>query len=150
MKQAGPFKLIFASDHAGAELQSKLLDYANSQGHSCIEIGKTAGESVDYPDVVQEALTAFQEHAAQYLILTCGSGIGVSISANRDPNIRAVLALNPSQAQMARAHNHANCLCLAGRSTSFDAGKKIFDAFLEGSEDRADRHCRRVRKLGDL
>ena len=150
MKQAGPFKLIFASDHAGAELRSKLLDYANSLGHSCIEIGKTAAESVDYPDVVLEALRVFKEHDAQYLILTCGSGIGVSISANRDPKIRAVLASNPEQAQMARAHNHANCLCLAGRFTSFDAGKQIFDAFLEGVEDRADRHSRRVGKLGDL
>jgi len=150
MRTKGSYKLIFASDHAGAEFRAHLSNYAATKGHNCTQIGKSAEESVDYPDIVRDALKEFHSLSGDFLILLCGSGIGVSIAANRDPSIRAVVALDPEQARMAREHNHANCLCMGSRFLSTQKGVEILESFLMAAEDHAERHSRRVGKLGEL
>ncbi|PCJ17861.1 MAG: ribose-5-phosphate isomerase [Candidatus Cloacimonadota bacterium] len=143
-------KIILGSDHGGSDYLkeiSKLLETMK------IEISTPCGfpfESIDYPDVVKRCVEDYNKLKADFIILVCGSGVGVSIAANRYENIRAVLTSNPYQAQLAREHNHANCLCFGQRLYGIDQVKEVIKIFINtiGSEDM--RHLRRIEKLGDL
>ena len=153
-------KLIIASDHAGFEfkeaLQAKAAVLLAEQGFEFLDIGTHSLESVDYPDYSQkffETLTPAQkvpmslENRAPCGVLICGSGVGVSIKANRYPEIRAVLAESSTVAKLARAHNHANVLCMGARIVSLEQALKILTVFLTTAPDEDERHVRRVKKL---
>ena len=149
---AGNFQstVVFSSDHGGVGLRKQLVAHAKSIGCVVHDVGPSSPDSIDYPDQVQKALAEFYKLNADFIVLICGSGIGVSMAANRDRRIRAVVAANSVQAQLARQHNHANCLCLGARLTNFGEAKEIFNCFMQTEPDMSERHCRRVAQLGAL
>ena len=100
----GSTKIVFASDHAALEFKKALMSSATEKGCEVINSGPVTTEPVDYPAVVNEALDLFHSSRADFIVLLCGSGIGVSIAANRDPKIRGFEALETEQAKIGRAH----------------------------------------------
>jgi ribose 5-phosphate isomerase B len=142
-------KVLIASDHAGFELKQSLIEHAEKIGVTFSDLGTHSTESVDYPD--------FADHLCQKLIqlgpnshlgiLICGSGVGVSIAANRYREVRAVLAETPEIATLGREHNHANVLCLGARFLDTEHALTIIKAFLTATPDLGERHSRRVQKL---
>ena len=113
--------LIIASDHAGLKLKQKLVAWLKNQG-------------LDYVDYAKKAIDYFSKNCdanTDKLILVCGSGVGMSIVANRQQNIRAVLAYSSKQAKQGRNHNNCNCLCLGGRNTGYLKAKHIVNVFLK-------------------
>jgi ribose 5-phosphate isomerase B len=141
--------LFIASDHAGFELKESLKALAPNLGITLTDLGTHSKESVDYPDYAHSLCKALiQAGAETYLgILICGSGVGVSIAANRHPEIRAVLAETSEIAALGREHNHANVLCLGARFLDATKAAAIVKAFIEAKPDLGERHLRRVIKL---
>jgi len=140
--------IVFASDHGGINLRESLARECSRRGYEIFDASSDQKGSVDYPDVVSSALKTFHEKKAHFLVLVCGSGVGVSIAANRDPLIRAVCTDSVTVARLAREHNHANCLCLGERLTGPDLAREVLQEFLGTSVDSDERHRRRVSKLG--
>ncbi|MBL8049436.1 MAG: RpiB/LacA/LacB family sugar-phosphate isomerase [Chthonomonas sp.] len=140
-------KLVFGSDHAGFRYRQMLAEHARNLGHSVTEVGAEGLESYDYPDASDALAPYLLESKADLGVLICGSGIGVSIRANRYPHIRAALCTTVELGQLARQHNHANVLCLGERIISEELARGIFDAFLATKPDNEQRHEKRVKKL---
>ncbi len=141
-------KIAIGSDHAGAVTKSDIAEYLQSQGHEVEILGaKTADDSYDYPMAADLVAHEIHCNRAEVGILVCGSGIGVSIRANRFNFIRAALCTNAETAKLARLHNHANVLCLGERTTPKGDILGIVDAFLNQDIDRNERHIRRVEQL---
>jgi len=143
-------KIVLSSDHGGTELRQSLAKFCSQAGHQVVELGPDVACSVDYPTEVQTAVREYLAQAADFLILVCGSGVGVSIAANRHRQIRAVLTDNPYVAALSRQHNHANCLCLGQRVIGLDLAIAVLQAFLDGQCDQSERHVRRVKQLEEL
>ena len=143
--------LLIASDHAGFELKEALKDRAGQLGATFTDLGTHTKDSVDYPDyahaLARELLRPGSD--AGLGILICGSGVVVSIAANRHPGIRAVLAESPEIARLGREHNHANVLCLGARFLTPDQAIEVIRAFLNATPESGERHVRRVQKLGE-
>lgn len=137
-------RLALGSDHAGIELKVQIKDYLISQGHEVESLGAESTEPYDYPLASDAVACSILEGRTELGILVCGSGIGVSIRANRHKGIRAALCLDQEMARLARAHNHANVLCLPGRGVESNESIQIIESFLNGPEDHAERHDRRV------
>ena len=137
--------IIIASDHAGFELKEFLK--TSLKNHKFIDLGTNSDASVDYPDFGFAAAKAIAEGKADFAIVICGSGIGISIAANREPKARCALCLNPEMAEMARKHNNANILALGARYTGQIEALNIITAFLN-TEFEGGRHENRVKKLG--
>lgn len=141
--------VFIAADHAGVKLKSLLCEQLKNQAH-VVDLGPVSDESVDYPDYADllckkmETESDFKEQV--FGILICGSGIGMSIRANRFSFVRAALCLTVEMARLARAHNHANVLCLASRLVDDSTNLKIVEMFLATSFEGG-RHERRVQKL---
>src|SRR5260221_5801942 len=138
--------LAIGSDHGGYELKELLKYYLQKRGVAVSDFGATSKESTDYPDYAQAVARSVAEHHHQLGLLVCTSGIGMSIAANKVPGARAALVWDEHAAQLARQHNNANVLCLAGNGTEPDLAKRIVDAFLSASFDGG-RHERRVHKI---
>lgn len=138
--------LFIASDHAGLELKARLKQEIG--GVTWADLGPQSADSVDYPDYADKLAAQVGSTPGSLGILICGSGIGMSIAANRHPAIRAALVENPSGARLARQHNHANVLCLGARFLAPPYAVEIVRAWLEATPDEDPRHARRVAKLG--
>ncbi len=143
--------LLIASDHAGFELKEALKKRAGALGVTFSDLGTHSLDSVDYPDYAHAlARELLKTGASASLgILICGSGVGVSIAANRHPGIRAVLAESPEIARLGREHNHANVLCLGARFLNPEEAIEVIKAFLNATPESGERHVRRVQKLGE-
>lgn len=143
-------KIVLTSDHAGALLKNVLNEYLTDKGeYELIVLGPTDDkDSVDYPDMAKMGVEAMQNDIATRGIFICGSGIGMSIAANRYPFIRAALVYQELGAEMARRHNDANVLCLGGRMTDDETAKACVDLFLT-TPFEGGRHQCRVEKLGE-
>ena len=141
-------RIALASDHAAIELKATLRDWLIEQGHEVADLGPETTDSVDYPDFGYKLAGVVAEGTAERGIALCGSGIGISISVNRNPNIRCALVSEPLSAALAREHNDANCLALGARLTGVDMAKACVTAFLE-TEFAGGRHQRRVDKLSN-
>lgn len=139
-------KIAFANDHAAAEVRQALLSHLSALGHEIVDCGTPGTDSVDYPDMAELAISHYLAGRVERVILVCGSGVGMSIAANRHPEIRCVLAVDPWTAQMARAHNDANTLALRARNQNPDTNLQILDEFLSGQFEGG-RHGRRIAKL---
>jgi ribose 5-phosphate isomerase B len=139
-------KIVIASDHAGFALKEAVKNALVESGHDVADMGTDSTASVDYPDFGARA--AAQVHSGRFErgVLICGSGIGMSVAANRFPGVRAVLAHNIWSARMARAHNDANVLCLGERITGVGLAMDILDTFLT-TPFEGGRHQTRVAKL---
>ena len=131
-----------ASDHAGIDLKTTLAEHLGKKGINVVNHGTDSRESCDYP-VLAHKLCAAVEATGEPGILICGTGIGVSIAANRHAGIRAALCTTELHARFARLHNNANVLCLGARVTGVELAQAIVDAFLEASFEGG-RHQRRL------
>lgn len=142
-----PETIAIASDHAGVSLKETLKEALGARGFLVNDLGPHSKDSVDYPDFAARLTKLVAGHKGSRGILICGSGIGMSMAANRVKGIRAALCRSVEDAQLARAHNDANVLCLGERMTDAGTAKDILDAFLTTSFDGG-RHQARVEKMG--
>lgn len=142
-------KIAFGCDHRGYALKEALVAYARQQGHEPIDFGTDSEESCDYVDHGRAAAEAVARGEADIGVLICGSGIGMSMVANKVPGVRAGLALNELMAKMTRAHNDANMLALSADQTDETLAQAIFDVFIATSFEGG-RHARRVAKMVKL
>lgn len=142
-----PEKIFIASDHAGFELKEFLVKELTKLGFLVSDLGcDSAEKSVDYPDYAKKLCQKITAKNNLRGILICGSGIGISIAANRFKHIRAALCYSAKAAKLSRAHNDANVLCLGARLTKNSSALSIAKAFLSSKFEGA-RHERRVAKL---
>jgi ribose 5-phosphate isomerase B len=135
--------ILFASDHAGLILKRHLISYLEEQGRTCRDLGTDDGSSVDYPEFAHRLAEEITGGRAEKGVLVCGSGIGMSMAANRHREVRAALCHDLYTAEMARRHNNANVLCLGGRLLGPDLAERMIDVFL-ATEFEGGRHQRRV------
>ena len=141
--------LAIASDHGGVELKHSLTIYLQESGTEVADLGTNGSESVDYPDYAQKLSEWVEKNPGNMGILICGSGIGMSIAANRNPNIRAALCHDGLSASLSRKHNDANVLCLGARLIGIETAKDCVNEFLN-SEFEGGRHQKRIDKLSIL
>jgi ribose 5-phosphate isomerase B len=138
--------LALGSDHAGFELKEFIKKYLTEKGFEIIDFGTDSNKSVDYPDFAHPVAKAINDGVYETGILICGSGNGVSIVANKYPNVRAALCWREELADLARRHNNANILSLPARFISFEEAIKIVDLFLSTSFE-GERHQLRIDKI---
>jgi glycine hydroxymethyltransferase len=138
--------VALGSDHAGYELKKALKLHLEQRGLIVADFGAYSGDSTDYPDYAQSVSLAVANGKAQFGVLVCTTGIGMSIAANKIPGIRAALVSDEEMAVMTRQHNDANVVCIAAKTTSRDEAEKIVDAFLN-AKFQGGRHERRVNKM---
>ena len=141
--------LVVGSDHGGYELKEAILDLLQKKAIEYIDFGTDNSASVDYPDFAVKVAGAVSSGDAQLGILICGTGIGMSISANKFVGVRAALAHDEFTAQMAREHNNANILVMGGRVLTPDQGKKLVEIWLD-SEFEGGRHQKRLDKISAI
>ena len=139
-------KLVIGNDHAGVDLKNMIKEHLRKQGHEVINIGTNTLDSVDYPDIAKELSKYILKGKAQYGILICGTGIGISVSANKVEGIRAALAHNEFTAKLSRLHNNANVIALGARVIGDELAKACVDTFI-GTEFEGGRHAKRVCKI---
>jgi ribose 5-phosphate isomerase B len=138
--------LGMASDHAGLELKRALMSELEKRGVVMREFGTTTSDSCDYPDFAHAVGRAIEGGEIERAILVCGTGVGMSIAANRHAAVRAVVCSEPLSARMARQHNDANVLCIGARVIGIGTAIDIVDAFL-AAEFEGGRHATRVAKI---
>ena len=139
-------KLWVANDHAAFALKDELIELATKLGWQVDDLGAMAGESVDYPDMADRLAQSYDGQAPDRGLLICGSGIGISIAANRHGHIRAALCADATAARLCREHNDANVICFGARLTGAEVAKEALTAFLS-TPFEGGRHQRRVDKL---
>lgn len=140
-------KIVIASDHAGFSLKQTLIEFAMQKGFDVMDLGvESDNQSVDYPDYGRKAVEAVIKGEATFAVLLCGTGIGMSILANRFQEIRAALCHTEFEAEVARKHNNANILCLGGRVIGVEIAKKCLETFLT-TDFEGGRHQRRLDKI---
>ncbi len=142
--------IVIACDHAGFEYKNKLIMYLTARGYNVEDKGTYTPESCDYPIPVHRLCTEITEGNCPRGILICGTGIGVSIAANKHPGIRAALCGDKFSAEATREHNNANVLCMGARVISFELACEISEIFLNTAALDEDRHRRRVKMIEDL
>ena len=142
-------KVMTGSDHAGLRLRAEAVRVAREAGLEVEDLGPFSADSVDYPDYAKAVAEAVAAGKARLGILVCGTGIGMSIAANKVRGVRAAHCTTEFEARMARAHNDANVLCLGERVVGLGLGGAIVKAFLDGAFEGG-RHERRVQKVKDL
>jgi ribose 5-phosphate isomerase B len=142
-------KVIAGSDHAGLALRAEAVKIAREQGFEVEDLGPFSGESVDYPDYARKVADAVASGRARFGVLVCGTGIGMSIAANKVKGVRAAVCTSEFEARMARAHNDANVLCIGERVLGGGLGAAVVTAFLTAPFEGG-RHERRVEKIRAL
>jgi len=140
--------VAIACDHAGYVLKEEIKEYLNAKGYSVVDLGTDGPDSVDYPDFGYAMGTAIEDGTAAQGILICGSGIGISIAANRNPAVRAALCQSGLAARLSREHNNANVLALGARLIGVETALDCVDLFLNTQFVGGERHERRLGKLG--
>jgi len=142
-------RILIANDHGAIELKSSLVNILQEKGHIVENIGVDTSESVDYPDIARKAVQRYLAGGFDFGILCCGSGIGISIAANKFPGIRCAQIFDLYTAEMCKKHNNANFIAFGGRNTYsvpiIDMIEKYMLAEFEGG-----RHALRVKKIDDL
>jgi RpiB/LacA/LacB family sugar-phosphate isomerase len=138
--------ILFASDHAGFELKELLAEHARESGHEVLDLGPANEDPVDYPDYAHDLARRIAAGDAERGVLICGTGIGMSMVANRHSRVRAALCHDAFTAELARRHNNANVLCMGGRTTGPGVAIQMLDIFLATPFDGG-RHAKRVDKV---
>lgn len=138
--------IILACDHAGWTLKEQLKKFFNKQNITTIDVGTYSKDMVDYPDFAKAGNLKVAENNSNVGIYICGSGLGMCMSANRNPKIRAALCVNEKYANLARAHNNANVLVLPARFISQQKAIKIVKEFLT-TKFEGGRHAKRIKKI---
>lgn len=140
------YDFALGSDHAGFERKEAIKKHLADRGLTLLDLGTHSIDSVDYPDFAKKVAETVQAKKAKQGVLVCGTGIGVAITANKVLGVRAAQACTPFMAEMARAHNDANILCLGARVIDAPTSLQIVDAWLNASFEGG-RHERRVKKI---
>lgn len=146
-------RIAVGSDHAGFEMpepfyKPEIMDYLAAKGHEVIDCGTNGPESVDYPDFAERVCRAILSGEAERGVLICGTGMGISMAANRHRGIRAAVVVTSEMAELSRSHNNANVICLGRRTTTLEACKAYIDIWLETPFSGGERHERRIAKMG--
>lgn len=139
--------VIIGADHGGYELKAAVVSHLKAGGHEVEDIGTNSGDSVDYPDYAHQVACDVAAGTHDFGILCCTSGIGMSIAANKHPDIRAAIADDAETAKITRTHNNSNVLCLSGARVTSEQATAIVDTFLTTAFESGGRHERRVDKL---
>lgn len=144
-------RIGIGADHGGFDLKGALIKAIkeNRKNVELVDFGTNSAESVDYPDMATPVVNALLAGEITHGILICGTGIGISIAANRHKGIRAALVYDLETAKLAKSHNNANILCLGGRTTPLTLAKQLVEKWLDTPfEEKEGRHLRRIEKLG--
>lgn len=139
-------EIVIGADHAGYALKEFLKPKLTEMGYTIKDFGTDSEESMDYPDVIHPLASAIQEKKYEKGIIICGSGIGVSMVANKYPLVRAALCWNNEVTKLCRMHNNANILAMPGRFIDFDDAFEMVKTFLSTNFEGG-RHERRVNKI---
>lgn len=139
-------KLVIGNDHAGVEFKEKIVKALEEKGHEVINVGTNSLDSVDYPDIAALVCEKVLDGKAKYGIIICGTGIGISIAANKIKGIRAALVYNEFTARLSRLHNDANVIALGARVIGDELGLACIETFIN-TEFEGGRHARRVNKI---
>ncbi len=139
-------KILIANDHGAVDLKFRIVKHLESKGFQCENIGVDTGDSVDYPDMAEKACSQYLSGDYDTGILCCGTGIGISISANKIDGIRCALPQDCFAASMARMHNNANFIAFGGRIEYGDTIEDMLDSFFD-NEFEGGRHQNRVNKI---
>jgi ribose 5-phosphate isomerase B len=142
-------KIALSCDHRGATIYQTLVDLVQSLGHEMLDVPTACGPSADYPDLAWAVARAVADGRAQRGVLICGSGIGMSIAANKVPGVRAALVHDDITAEVSRRHNDANVLCLSADMLGIRLIEKIVQIWL-ATEFEGGRHARRVNKIAAI
>jgi ribose 5-phosphate isomerase B len=144
-----PVRIAIGSDHAGLHLRAEVAKVLRERGLEVNDLGPHGPESVDYPDFAAKVCAEIASGRATLGVLVCGTGIGMSIAANKIHGIRAALCHTEFEARMARAHNDANVLCLGERVTGAGVAASVLAAFVDGFFEGG-RHAKRLEKINAL
>jgi ribose 5-phosphate isomerase B len=142
-------KIAVGSDHGGLDLKKIVIDVLITDGIEVTDVGTDSSDSVDYPDYAEKVARLVIEKKADLGILVCGTGIGMSIAANKVRGIRAALAWDVYTARMARRHNNANILTIGGRVTGPELAREIVRTFIREPYDGG-RHDARINKISEI
>lgn len=143
-------KIVLANDHAAVSMKKEIGKMLEDQGYEVINLGTDTDDSVDYPDFGSKAAKMVADHEADYGIVICGTGIGISISANKVPGVRCGLCKDVTDARLTREHNDANMLALGARTTGLETAKDIVNTFLATPFSQGANHIRRIHKLAQI
>lgn len=141
--------IAIAADHGGYTLKQELIPYLEGKGHKVIDCGTHSEESVDYIDYAEKGCAEYLNGNADFVILCCGTGVGISIAANKIKGIRCGLCPSVQIAELVKQHNNANAISLGGRTTSPQLAKEIVDAYMS-AEFMGGRHQTRIDKITAL
>jgi len=143
-------KISIGSDHAGFRLKETIKDFLKELGHEVEDFGTHSEKSTDYPDFAEKVAMSVADKKSDFGILMCGTGIGMSIAANKVNGIRAALCMTPEYAKLSREHNDANILTLGARFLEEKEAKNIVKTFLETKFTGEKRHRRRIKKISKI
>jgi ribose 5-phosphate isomerase B len=142
-------RIVIANDHGAVDRKKEILEWLRARGHEVLNLGVDVEDRVDYPDKAREAVEAWRAKGLDLGILLCGTGIGISIAANKLPGVRCALVHDSYTARMAREHNDANFLALGGRVELTEPLGAILEAFLDAKYEGG-RHAGRLEKIAAL
>ena len=141
--------ILLANDHGGVTLKYRIERYLTKKGHAITNLGVDLHNSVDYPDIARKACQHFLKKTFDFGILFCGTGIGISIAANKIKNIRCALVHDLYTAEMAKSHNHANFIALGARVSHPVSPESMIQKFID-TEYIGERHEKRVKKVNSM
>ena len=136
--------IAIASDHGGFAMKTQLVAHLRERGTEFVDLGCYSEDSVDYPIYAEKVARGVADGTYERGVLVCGTGIGMSMAANKIPGIRAALCADCYSAEMTRLHNDSNILCIGGRTIGSELAKRIMDIWLDTGFSGAEKHARRV------
>ncbi len=140
-------RVVIANDHGAVDLKNSIVSHLVDRGYAVDDLGLAENETADYPDQAVVACSAFLKGDYEFGIVCCGTGIGISIAANKVDGIRCALPQNSFAASMAKEHNNANFLAFGGRIEYSDSVENMIDTFIDNQVNKEERHTRRVNKI---
>ena len=143
-------KIVIGSDHAGFKHKKKISELIASLGHDIIDVGTDDENSVDYPDFGEKGAREICYGQAELGVLICGTGIGISMAANKVKGVRAAVCWNEETASLTRQHNDANILCIGARFIPVEEALNITKVFLDTPSSKDERHQRRIGKISSI
>ncbi|MDI6453495.1 ribose 5-phosphate isomerase B [Peloplasma aerotolerans] len=141
-------KIVITSDHGGYLLKEEIKKYLASKKIDYVDLGTHSGDAVDYPDFGKKIGLEITKNNYDFGIALCGTGIGISISANKIKGVRAALVYDENTARLAKEHNNANIIAMGGRTTTREKAIQIIDSFMEATFEN--RHQTRINKIKEI
>ena len=143
-------KIAIGNDHAAPSMKFELIRHLEAQGHEVVNFGTDDDASCDYPDFAEKVAKAVLSGECEKGIVICGTGVGISIAANKIDGIRCCVCSEPCTARLSRQHNNANIVAFGARIVGQEMAEMIADTFLNTEFEGGERHCRRVAKIAAL